>query len=281
MCTDSRLLDEQARIQAENMKSKSKKQDTEMVRNFRIKNGKIEYQNLTSDYWNILCTNIEDLLNITISGNRIENHNIVLANDVRRELDILQNKIDQSYDSDMRMYNLSYRRNSDDSSELYIPTETNFTSDITICEVFDENGVFVADSIKDSGFPLHKIETKQLYIDYIPRNTSDISVYSKKDDMSFKEFYSKNNQSYERDKKELMTHTLGILFIYSTVYLSFIYFGANIAVLSFAIFSVFYFAPIFQPLMCTVLFSLFILTYVEYRIYDNPNKRHEFDIYFN
>lgn len=281
MCTDSRLVDEQARIQAENMKSKSKKQDTEMVRNFRIKNGKIEYQNLTSDYWNILCTNIEDLLNITISGNRIENHNIVLANDVRRELDILQNKIDQSYDSDMRMYNLSYRRNSDDSSELYIPTETNFTSDITICEVFDENGVFVADSIKDSGFPLHKIETEQLYIDYIPGNTSDISVYSKKDDMSFKEFYSKNNQSYERDKKELMSHTLGILFIYSTVYLSFIYFGASIAVLSFAIFSVFYFAPIFLPLMCTVLFSLFILTYVEYRIYDNPNKRHEFDIYFN
>lgn len=278
MSTDSRLLNEQAKIQAEEIESESQKQDTEMAHNFRIKNGTIEYQNLNNDYWNILCTDVQDLLEIDISGNTIEDRNIVLSNDVHTELKKLQNKIKRVYDPDIDMYQLSYKTNSDGSSELCIPLKTKFTDDITICEVFDQNDEFVARDIKDASFPLHKIETKPLYIDDIPKQASRVSVYSKQDNISFEKFYSENTQPYERDKKDLIKYSFSVISIYSTLYLSFIYLNINVTTLLFAIFSVFYLAPVLYPIFVTILSFLFILTYIEYKIYNNSNQKHEFDI---
>lgn len=278
MSTDSRLLNEQAKIQAEEIESESQKQDTEMAHNFRIKNGNIEYQNLNDDYWNILCTDVQDLLEIDISGNTIEDRNIVLSNDVHTELKKLQNKIKRVYDPDIDMYQLSYKTNSDGSSELCIPLKTKFTDDITICEVFDQNDEFVARDIKDASFPLHKIETKPLYIDDIPKQTSRVSVYSKQDNISFEKFYSENTQPYERDKKDLIKYSFSVISIYSTLYLSFIYLNINVTTLLFAIFSVFYLAPVLYPMFVTILSFLFILTYIEYKIYNNSNQKHEFDV---
>lgn len=278
MSTDSRLLNEQAKIQAEEIESESQKQDTEMAHNFKIKNGNIEYQNLNDDYWNILCTDVQDLLEIDISGNTIEDRNIVLSNDVHTELKKLQNKIKRVYDPDIDMYQLSYKTNSDGSSELCIPLKTKFTDDITICEVFDQNDEFVARDIKDASFPLHKIETKPLYIDDIPKQTSRVSVYSKQDNISFEKFYSENTQPYERDKKDLIKYSFSVISIYSTLYLSFIYLNINVTTLLFAIFSVFYLAPVLYPMFVTILSFLFILTYIEYKIYNNSNQKHEFDV---
>lgn len=278
MPTDSRLVNEQAKIQAENMTSEPQKQDTEMVHEFRIKNGNIEYQNLTDDYWNILYTDIQDLLDVDISDNVIENRNLVFADDVHKELKKLQNKLKQVYDSKIEMYQLSYKTNSDGSSELYIPLETKFTDDITICKVFDQDDEFVASNIKDSDFPLHKLDTKPLYIDNIPKHTSRVSVYSKQEYNSFPEFYSENTQPYAKDKKDLLKHTFSVFLIYSTLCFSFIYLNSTITTFLFAFFSIFYLAPFIQPIFVVLLSSLFILTYIEYKFKNYTNQKHEFDI---
>lgn len=278
MRTDSRLVDEQARIQAQNLETESQKQNSEMIHTFRIKKGTIEYRNLTDDYWNILCTDITDLLDLNISGDAIENRNLKLADDVRKELKKLQDKINRIYDPDLEMYLLSYKTNPDGSSELYIPLKTKFTDDITVCEVFNKDDEFVASDIKDAGFPLHKIETKPLYIEKIPEYTSKVSVYSKQENMSFKEFYDENTQPYERDKRDLIKYSFSVLFIYSTLFFSSIYLNSTITIFLFGIFSVFYLAPVLYPLFVTILSSLFILTYIKYKFYENSNQKHLFDI---
>lgn len=280
MSTDSRLLNEQAKIQAEEIESESQKQDTEMAHNFRIKNGNIEYQNLTDDYWNVLCTDIQDLLGIDISDNEIENYDdLDLSDDVHTELKKLQNKIKRVYDPDTDMYQLSYKTNSDGSSELCIPIKTKFTDDITIQKIFDENDEFIANNIKDARFPLHKIETEPLYIDKIPKHTSQVSVYSKQENMSFKDFYSENTQPYERDKKDLMKYSFSVISVYSTLYLCFIYFNINTALSLFAILNLFYLAPFILPLFVIIHSSLFIITYIEYKFDNNLKQKREFDIF--
>lgn len=109
----------------------------------------------------------------------------------------LQSSLIYSWDKDAEKYRLEVRMdNNGNISELYVPTESKITQDITVSKMSDGDEVFESIKKRLRG-DMYKIETMKLRVDKdvleIPTNyeiDTDIPVYRKKQ-KSFSESYKK------------------------------------------------------------------------------------------
>lgn len=278
MKSDSRLIEKEAEKQSQNIEDNFDNSKSEMVTKFKIEDSKVKAKNL-HDVW-ITLSNIDKLKELEITNNTIDGREIVFSDQVQTELKKLQTKVERIYDSDIGMYELSYKINGDGSSELYIPLETKYTDDLTIRKIYNENDEFVAKNLEsDIDFPFHKIETKKLYIQNIPRTYSNtVSVYSKHKE-TYKQIVNRNyDGGYDGVKEDLMKSTVSTLLIYGSLGLIYYLFGTGITVFLFLFGNMLYLIPIIPPSI--LLISLFTLTYsyILYKIRNQYRTKNEFDI---
>lgn len=262
MDTKNRLIEREAENQVS--EKDLDETDAEMVVEFDIKlmsSVQINYRNLEGD-WNELLT-LRDLIDVEISDNSIEGNDVVLSDKVGNELKKLQKKVRQSYNEQLDMYQLSYKLNEDESSELYIPLETEFTDDLTVQKIYDENEEFVAQNVEDNvEFPLYELKTKELYIKYIPKNNDDrVQVYSKRG-MTWKEIMEKITVDEFRHKDPILAYVAS-LFIYSTIGSLYMTGSTWMAGGLLFLLSLAYLAPFVIPLYAIISTIQYIYSYVK------------------
>lgn len=173
---------------------------------------KIEYLN-SADEWSKLCY-LCDLVDNSIEE-IIDDENCIISSETIGKLEELQMKIRRIWDDSINMYKIFYRQNDNGSAELYIPLDTEHTDDIIVEKIYNCNNEFVAQNLECKiDFPLHKIETMDLYTN----NLNEKSSIFTKDKMSlsnkFKKSYKKTNyfDLIENDKNVIKAY----LFILST-----------------------------------------------------------------
>lgn len=229
--TDTRLMEREAENQID--KESIDQKDLDIMVKFNIfnknknSNAIIQYKNLTGE-WNVLCS-LPELLNIRISET-MDEYNVTISKNVKSELEKLQKKLSKTWHKRQELYQLSYRKNKDGSSELYIPLDTDHTDDVVIQKVYNENDEFIAENIEDNiEFPLYDLESEELFVESVTESKQD--VYRMKD-KNFEDFLrgSKKEQQkwiFESGTATIMFYgLLAFLFQYN-VLLALVIFGAG------------------------------------------------------
>lgn len=178
---------------------------------------KVEYLN-SNDEWSKLC-HLGYLVDHSIEE-IIDDKDYIISSNTIEELEELQMTVRQVWDDDVNMYKIFYRQNDNGSAELYIPLDSENTDDIIVEKIYNDKNEFVAQNLEyKTDFPLHKIETIDLYTN----NLNEESSIFTKDKMSlsdkFDKSYEKTNyfDLVENDKDVITTYLL-VLLITSTLY---------------------------------------------------------------
>lgn len=262
MDTKNRLIEREAQNQVSDEDISVKGE--EMVVGFGIgssSSAQVNYRNI-EDEWNELIS-LKDLIDVQISNNSIGDYDLVLSDKVEKELKKLQKKVRQSYNEELDMYKLSYKINKDESSELYIPLETEFTGDVSVQKIYNEKEEFVAKNVENNiEFPLYELKTKELYIQNIPEDGERVQVCSKKE-MTTREIMEDITADDFNFKDPIIAY-LGTLFIYSVTGIIYTITGNLLVAGSiFLLFNFVYLAPFVLPLYAIVETYHYIYSYVK------------------
>jgi hypothetical protein len=90
----------------------------------------------------------------------------------------LQETVSRAYDMEKEMWILEYDTHSNGTMKsLYVPLESSFTEDKTVCRIHDDSGD-VKEKIKNIDRPITQLETDNLYVDSLTDGTiqSDFEV---------------------------------------------------------------------------------------------------------
>lgn len=195
---------------------------------------RIEYLNST-DKWSKLCY-LSDLVDNSIDE-IIDDKDYIISSDTIEKLEDLQMRIRRVWDDSINMYKTFYRQNDNGSAELYIPLDTEHTDDIIVEKIYNNNNEFVAQNLECKiDFPVHKIETIDLY----SNNLNEESSIFTKDKMSlsdkFNKSYKKTNYFglIENDKSVIKTYLLVLLstsIVYGSLFLLSSVIGSTFAII--------------------------------------------------
>jgi hypothetical protein len=279
MNSDPRLIERAAENQAQSEYGDQVPSDNELVIDFEINinyMSQIKYKNLEGDKQK-LC-DLEDLIEIENISEYFGEYDLTFSEDVKNELQILQQKLQEAKDDDLELYELSYRINQDGSSEFYIPMKTEYTEDWVVKTIYNSDSEFVANNIEDTiSYPVYEIESKQYYVKAISERER-IEVYSKRK-QTFPEFInSLYTQSYENLLEDIKNSTLFTALIYIPFGLFHLVNLVELANFILVVSTVFFFFSIFGPLIMITCSTRYLICYVKYKESDTYTRDYEFEI---
>ena len=279
MDSDPRLIERAAENKAQSENQCNIPSDNELVVNFELDIGsknQINFKNLEGEKQK-LC-DIEDLTDIDDISEYFSEYNITFSDKVEDELQLLKTKIQKARDTDIDMYQLSYRVNSDGSSEFYIPMSTEFTDDFIVTKIYNSEGTFVAEDIEQNiSYPIYEIESKKYYINEIS-NEDNIVVFSKKR----QEFSDYMNDLYKTQYADRVRDTKYSALFTALIYLPTAYFylvsAVDLAKFMLFICTLFFFFSIIMPIGMIVGVSKHIVGYIKYKRTKYYDSEREFQI---
>lgn len=150
----------------------------------------------------------------------IDRKEYIISSETIEKLEELQIAVQKIWDDTINMYSIFYRQNDNGSAELYIPLDTEYSDDIIVEKIYNDNNKFVAQDLESKiDFPIHKIDTIDLYASDLNEGSSIFT----KNRMSLSD---KFQQSYKRanyfnlleNDENVITIYLFLLLITSILY---------------------------------------------------------------
>ena len=260
---DTRLIEREAENQVD--EESIEDDNTEMIAEFNINHSdsnstEVKYKNLDGD-WKSLCS-LKRLIEKDISD-ILARFNLTSSVKIQNELSNLQTKLRKSWSKKYEMYKLSYRENNDNSSELYIPLETQYTNDIIVQQIYTNNDEFVAENVENSiEFPLYELESKDLFIKEI--TTENQTVYKLKE-RGFDEYindYMDYNNKLKAQEGVIYT-TTATIGLYSLYYAVWNVYSIEHAMILFGLSLLLYGIPILILLASIFSILAYVLAYIQ------------------
>ena len=236
-----------------------------IISELKVQNAVIRYTTLRSEGWNRLCSLRTLARRSADYVVRKKSSGMHVSDDVKEQLQGLKQELAYAWDEEAEKFRVECKYGEDGNiSELFIPLETDISSDFTVQKLYDEDGNFQAESIKSElGEEMYKIETKELRVNRTSNNSMTIYEKTEKD---FKQRYEealanqnsgawkKSRPSTKKTIKEfgfamglavILYGTLGAIYMFS-----FGAFAVALVAMSFA-----YFLPFILPIIVFVLGS--------------------------
>lgn len=279
MNSDPRLIERAAENQAQSEYEDQVPSDNELVVEFEINinyMSQIKYKNLEGDKQK-LC-DLKDLIEIENISEYFGEYDLTFSEDVKNELQILQQKLQEAKDDDLELYELSYRINQDGSSEFYIPMKTEYTEDWVVRTIYNSDGEFVADNIEDTiSYPIYEIESKQYYVKAIS-DRERIEVYSKRK-QTFPEFFDSScRNNYEDILNDIKYSTIWTSIIYISAGLFYLLNYVALAKLTLFMFTMVFFFSIIAPFVMVLSVIRYLIGHLKYQKSDTYTRDYEFEI---
>lgn len=277
MRSDHRLVEREAENNFESKKS-HKLDEKEMITEFRINHTysepEIEYKNLDDD-WDSICR-LRNLKDTDIIQYMTDDKDLILSDKVQNELERLQKRFQNIFDTDLNMYELSYRVNDDDSAELYLPLQTDFTDDFVVKKIYNKDSEFVAHDIEENiDFPLYELESREFYVKTIANSKKTINVYSKKES-TYDDILEDSYLASDESRDNFIKSSIVTICIYALIGTFYLLGGFELAGLIFLTLNLVFFAPISLPIHSTIYLYINIRTYIQYKNSDNFTANEEF-----
>lgn len=278
MRSDHRLVEREAENKFEEKKS-YETNEKEMITEFRIVHklaeSEIEYKNLDGD-WDTICK-LHVLKDIDVVDYMTDDKDLILSDTVQNELEKLQKKFQNIFDYDLNMYEMSYRVNDDNSAELYLPLQTDFTEDFVIKEIYNKDGEFVAHDIENNiDFPLYELESKKFYIKKIPHSRKTINIYTK-DESSYNDIIKSSYYSSDRSKNDFVKSSIVAIMMYVFIAILYLISGLELATVTFFMLNLLLFAPVSLPLFSILYVYIKLRTYIKYKNSDEFTSKKAFE----
>lgn len=193
---DQDLVDRVTRDSSEGLDSEESGVD-DIIEDFWVSEGKIQYQTVRRDGWNNLC-DVKELLHSRTSD-ILRRKNISLSDEQRSNLREFGAVLDSCWNEETDLFDIEYRTDSDgDLKSLIIPLESSISEDIVIQDVHDENGNFVATEVESQiDFEMYKLWGMDIYAGSLD---PDADVYGlSKETRSRVELFSDSIQQRSRN----------------------------------------------------------------------------------
>lgn len=275
--TDTRLIEREAENQVD--EEYIKNDNTEMVVEFNINNSnsnttEVEYKNLDGE-WKSLCS-LQKLISEDVSD-IFENSNVTSSATILSELNCLQNQLQECWNQKYEMYKLSYRKNDDGSSELYIPIKTAYTDDIIVQKIYTSDDNFVAGNVEDNiKYPLYELESKDLYIENITEDNQNVYKLEQKEFDEYVDYHMNYNNRLEA-KEGVIFSTIGTIGLYSIYYYVWQVYSIDHAMVLFCISLAIFGLPILLPLSSIYSVFVYIIAYLKCVRFSNMNTVKTFE----
>lgn len=148
-----------------------------IVEKFRVSGRKIQYQTVRDDRWDILC-DVHEFLNSSISD-ILREEDILLSDEQRSNLREFETVLNSCWNEEFELFDVEYETDSDgDLKSLIIPLESSISEDITIQNIHDDEGKFVATGVESQvDFEIYEIWSMNIYADSLD-SSSDVYTVS-------------------------------------------------------------------------------------------------------
>lgn len=148
-----------------------------IVEKFRVSGRKIKYQTVRDDRWDILC-DVHEFLNSSISD-ILREEDILLSDEQRSNLREFETVLNSCWNEEFELFDVEYETDSDgDLKSLIIPLESSISEDITIQNIHDDEGKFVATGVESQvDFEIYELWSMNIYADSLD-SSSDVYTVS-------------------------------------------------------------------------------------------------------
>ena len=150
----------------------------DLISDVQVVGKEIEFRTIRNQSWKTWGS-LEELRNTDIENFGGEIGNAVLSDDCRSKVVELRESVTRAYDSEDGFYRLVPRFNEEGQlEELVVPFSSPLIEDVTVQEMYDENGQFQASSVEEQfGDSMHKLRTMDLFVGSLDEDWYDVKTY--------------------------------------------------------------------------------------------------------
>lgn len=152
----------------------------EIISNIRTNESNVQYKSVSDSSWNILCT-FEEIARKTVDD-ILESKNLVVSDSKRNELEDFSLVCSASWDDGKEMFRVKPISDEDGHlSSLVVPLDSEISENITVVDIHNNEGAFVADDIESQiDCDIHRLWDKNMYVKKF--NAELESVYTEVED---------------------------------------------------------------------------------------------------